>query len=453
MMGRLDRSEPLFYVVKLVELVPPDHLLRRVDRLLNFGPLVEELRPYYASVGRPSIDPELMLRMLLVGYLYGIGSERRLVEEVQLNLAYRWFCGLALDASVPDASTFSKNRHGRFHEADVFRRVFESVVDLCRKAGLADGDALSVDGSFIAADASASAGRRTPGSEPPADWATTPDAQRRCVRAYLEGLDTEAGFSEAEPLAKELAFVPKYLSVTDPQAAWSRVRNIGRFGYKAHFLIDNAHAIIVDAEGTDSRLSNEIVAARRMVERQRTDGHPGPALLAADKSYGTGSFLGWLNRQGIEPMIPVLDRTQQTDGKFGRDQFTFDPERDLFICPAGHELTRRGQDVAGQGARYRASARDCSACALKPQCTNAKARKLERHPDEDVRERVRSLSSTPAFAVAARARRKVEARFAHMKHVTGLEKLRLRGLSGAKEQVLLAAAALNLRSLAKHCPA
>lgn len=248
MMGRLERSEPLFCAARLEGLVPADHLLQRIDLELDLGLLVDELRPHYAATGRPSIDPELTLRMLLVGYLYGIRSERRLVEEVRLNLAYRWFCGLALDGAVPDASTFLKNRHGRFRRADVFRRAFELVVERCVAAGLATGEALSVGGSFLRADASPT--RRVDGAAVPAAWGEAPGEQPRPVREYLAALDATAGLP-AEPEA----FVPKHTSLTDPQAAWSRADNLGQFGYKAHSLLDNARGITLDVEGTEARLS------------------------------------------------------------------------------------------------------------------------------------------------------------------------------------------------------
>ena len=449
MMGQFSQSESLPCTVRLEDLMPVDHFLRRTDQFLDLTSVVAELRPYYASTGRPSIAPELMLRMLLVGYLYGLRSERRLVEEVRLNLAYRWFCGLALDKAVPDASTFSKNRHGRFRDAAVFRRVFERVVDLCVSAGHACGKALSVDGSFIAADASPV--RRVDGNDVPASWRETPDAQPHAVQSYLADLDRAAGLVDAEQQDGG-SFVPKHTSLTDPQAAWSRIKNVGCFGYKAHFLIDNAHGIILDAEGTDARLSLEIVAARAMLERQQVERGVAPGLLAADKSYGTGAFLAWLAKRGIEPMVPVLDRTYQTNGMFARDSFAYDAERDLYTCPSGHELRRGSYNARARTDHYRARPADCSSCVLKPRCTTAAARKVERHWDEEVRERVRQLSGTPPFVAASRARRKVEARFAQMKHLAGLSRLRLRGTAGAREQVLLAAAALNLRSLVKLCP-
>lgn len=331
--------------MRLDELMPADHLLHHVDQLLDLAPLVAELRPYYASTGRPSIDPELMLRMLLVGYLYGVRSERRLVEEVRLNLAYRWFCGLALDAAVPHASMFSKNRHGRFRNAAVFRRVFERVVDLCLAAGHAPGQAVSVDGSFIVADASPM--RRVDGNSVLFSWREAPDVQPHPVQAYFADLDTAAGLDAAGLAYEEQrdvpAFVPKHTSLTDPRAAWSRVKNVGCFAYKAHFLIDNAHGVILDAEGTDARLSHEIVAARSMLEHQRVERGITPGLLAADKSYGTGAFLAWLAGRGVEPMVPVLDRTHQTNGLFARDSFAYDPARSLRMPERARTASRQLQ--------------------------------------------------------------------------------------------------------------
>jgi transposase len=183
MMGeRAVMQESLFYQFRLEDAVPADHLLRRIDWFVDLTNLRTYLAPFYSSIGRPSIDPELMIRMLIVGYCYGIRSERRLCEEVHLNLAYRWFCRLGLEGQVPDHSTFSKNRHGRFAESDVFRHVFETVVERCMAEGLVGGEGFAVDASLIEADANRQRG--VPGSE----W-RTPEAAPRSVREYLAVLD------------------------------------------------------------------------------------------------------------------------------------------------------------------------------------------------------------------------------------------------------------------------
>src|SRR6202453_4555402 len=181
----------LFYNFSLDAHVPADHLLRSIDPFVELSELRRELAPFYSSVGRPSIDRELMIPMLLVGYCFGIRSERRLCEEVHLNLAYRWFCRLELDADVPDHSTFSKNRHGRFRESDLLRHLFETVVRRCMKEGIVGGEAFAVDASIIVADA-----RRRRGVAKVEDLDPT---SSRAVAEYLLVLD-DAAFGGATPV-------------------------------------------------------------------------------------------------------------------------------------------------------------------------------------------------------------------------------------------------------------
>src|SRR5450631_2958178 len=186
MMGqRTGGQKPLFYSFKLDDHVPADHLLRGIDRCLDLSELRPHLTKYYSHTGRPSIDPELMMRMLIIGYSHGIRSERRLCEEVHLNLAYRWFCRLGLEAAVPDHSTFSKNRHGRFRESDAFRYVFESVLHRCMSEGLVGGEGFAIDASVIKADANRARG--VPGTDV-IDWSKG-DGPTRAVREYLEALE------------------------------------------------------------------------------------------------------------------------------------------------------------------------------------------------------------------------------------------------------------------------
>jgi transposase len=168
----------LFYEFSLERHVPSDHMLRSIDRFVDLEDLRAGLAPFYSPIGRPSIDPELLIRMLLVGYCFGIRSERRLCEEVHLNLAYRWFCRLGLDGDVPDHSTFSKNRHGRFRESDLLRQLFETVVRRCMAEGLVGGEGFAVDASLIAADANRQ--RCVPGA-----GGLPPEAASRAIDEYL----------------------------------------------------------------------------------------------------------------------------------------------------------------------------------------------------------------------------------------------------------------------------
>jgi transposase len=223
MMGRLAAGqERLFYKFRLEDQVPANHLLRKLDALLDFDLVRQQLAPFYSEIGRPSVDPELMIRMLLIGYCYSIRSERRLCDEVRFNLAYRWFCGLGLEAAVPHHSTFSVNRHGRFRESAAFRLVFESVVARCMKVGLVGGEGFAVDASVVEADASRY--QRVAGSE--VDWSDQQTAQRP-VREYLAALE-----SENSPVNPGQA--PKAMSPSDPAAAWTtRGRHKVQFAYTA----------------------------------------------------------------------------------------------------------------------------------------------------------------------------------------------------------------------------
>jgi transposase len=253
---RVGEQDRLFYEFDLDERVPCDHLLRWIDGVLDLSWLRAELRPFYSHTGRPSVCPELMIRMLLVGYCYSIRSERRLCQEVELNLAYRWFCRLGLEDEVPDHSTFSVNRHGRFRESDAFRRVFESVVSRCMAAGLVEGEGFAVDASVIEADASRF--KRIEGGS--VDW-TDAERARRPIKEYLSALDGAA--APASP-----ARAPKALSLTDPAAAWTtRGRHKVMFGYSLNYLIDTKAAVIVEVEATPTRISREVAAAETMVER------------------------------------------------------------------------------------------------------------------------------------------------------------------------------------------
>jgi transposase len=391
MLGQQVRADQLFYDFRLEDHVPAAHLLRGVEARLDLSFVRRTLASHYSHTGRPSVDPELMVRMLLIGYLYGIRSERRLVEEVHLNLAYRWFCRLGLNGEVPDRSTFSKNRHGRFRESDVFRKLFEEVVRQCMAAGLVGGAGAAVDRSFIEADANYD--RRVPGGSRPESW-NVQETVTRPVREYLEALDASEPRASDEPKPT----TPKYISETDPEAAWSIKDGIGHFGYLTNYLIDTDHGVILDVEATPARTSREIVAAKVMLER--TKEHLGimPDHLAADGSYGTARFITWLFDRSVTPHIPLLDRKHQTQGMFTRDAFDFDPTTDTFRCPGGKTLTYRGMDRAARLRRYFARQRDCAGCPVKRNCTAGEYRTLTLPLDEVHREQVRALYGTEECA-------------------------------------------------------
>lgn len=450
MMGerRVDQAA-LFYTFSLEDHVPANHLLRSIDRFVELEGLRAHLAPFYSTIGRPSIDPELLIRMLLVGYCFGIRSERRLCEEVHLNLAYRWFCRLGLEGAVPDHSTFSKNRHGRFRESDLLRQLFDTVLRRCMSEGLVGGEGFAVDASLIKAEANRE--RSVPG-----DPGLPPEASSRAIDEYLAVLD-DAAFGGATPVT------PKFISPVDPAARWTAAnKGPAFFAYATNYLIDLEHAVIVDVEASTAVRPAELTAARTMIERVRDRHDLHPDRLAADTAYGSAEMLEWLvNDQGIAPHIPIIDKSGRTDGTFSRADFTYDRAADLYRCPGGKELKQYRRAFRADHPdtppddtyRYRASKIDCDACALKPNCCpNGPARKVTRSIHEDARDVARDIARTDAYVTSRRERKKVEMLFAHLKRILRLDRLRLRGPCGARDEFLLAATAQNLRKMARLIP-
>jgi transposase len=442
MMGRQSGDQAsLIYEFCLDDRVPKNHLLRRINVFVTaaLADVHEQLDAHYSEIGRPSIDPELMIRMLIVGYCYGLRSERKLTQEVELHLAYRWFCRLDLDDKVPHHSTFSENRLHRFRESDIFRHIFECVVAACMAAGLVKGEGFAVDASVMEANAS-----RYHGKAPEElDW-TEKQRQKRAVAEYLVALEGE---SEPNPDRKP----PKVISPSDPQSAWTAKANKRvQFGYGLNYLIDIENAVIVDVEATPARTYDEVVATQTMLDRTEQRFNLKPKRLAADTAYGTGKFLGWLvKKKKIIPHIPVWEKSDRRDGIFSRSDFRWDSKRGVYVCPNGKLLRTSGTVHDGRTLLYRASKRDCHVCPIRAKCcTSLDARKIPRDLHEDARDIARRKMKTKAFAKSRDERKRVEMRFAHLKTHHGFERMRLRGLSGARDEFHLAAIVQNLKTLA-----
>jgi transposase len=367
MMGMQVAPAQLFYDFCLDDHVPDDHLLRRIDPFLDLESVRNALRPFYSSIGRPSVDPELMMRMLVIGYCMGLRSERRLCEEVHLNLAYRWFCRLGLDGKVPDHSTFSRNRHGRFRQSDILRHLFESVVERCLAEGLVGGEGFAVDASLIAADANKQ--RSIPGDE----WQALDQGAgaHRAVKEYLATLDKAAWGATTD-------VQPKFVSPSDPAAQWTgAMRGPAFFAYPTNYLIDTEHVFILDVEATRAIQQAEVGGSRTMLDRTAERFGLKPQHLAADSAYGSAENLAWLVKERrIAPHIPVIDKAKRTDGTLSRSDFVYDPDADHYTCPGGKRLVqyRRGFTVPRTGLTkdgvrlYRAKQSDCQTCDLKARC-------------------------------------------------------------------------------------
>jgi len=435
-------QDALFYEFRLDEAVPDDHLVRKIDGVLDLSWVHAELAPHYPTLGRPSVDPVLMIRMLIIGYVFALRSERLLCREVQVNFAYRWFCKLSIEHKIPDHSAFSRARNERFRDSGIFRQVFERVVEACIAADLVGGEGFAVDASLIAADANKQ--RSMPGSE----WQKTrdPKTASRAVKDYLATLD-DAAFGAASEVT------PKFVSPSDPAAQWTgAMRGPAFFAYADNYLIDVKFGVIMDVEASRAIRQAEVGAGKTMVERTEERFNIKPKWLAADTAYGSGPILNWLVKdKDIAPHIPVIDKSKRADGTFSREDFRFDKERNVYVCPAGKLLTTTGTVIDdGETLRYLASTSDCRDCPLKVRCCpKASFRRIPRSIYEEARDVARALANTEAFEQSRRDRKRIEMLFAHLKRILKLGRLRLRGPCGAQDEFTLAAIAQNLRRLAK----
>jgi transposase len=417
--------------------VPETHLLRLIEKHISFEFVRERLRSSYSESGRPSIDPELLLRILLIGYVYGITSERKLVEELRMHLAWRWFTGLGFDQEIPHHSTFSKNRHGRFQESKLFEELFEQIVLQCVEVGLVQGKHLSVDGSFVEANAAKE-------SRIPREQLAEAAQVNQTVRQYLAEL-------EQQNPAEEHSHQQGQVSTTDPDATYATKGGTpARLGYYDNYLVDNHSCVIVGVQATAARMSQETVAAQDMLTRFTQWQGREPESVAADTTYGNGEFLQWLADRSITPYMRTRDSIHRKNSPFyGPERFTYQPESNSYRCPAGERLNYVGLNVRNRAHAYIGSGKRCGACSQKAQCTSGRYKYLAIHIDETARQRARELVNTPEFAKAQRERKKVEALFAELKNQIGLRRLRLRRLKFVREQFFLAAAAQNIKRLVR----
>jgi len=327
MMGQQGSGqEQLFYAFNLEAHVPQDHLLRGIDRFVDLSELREHLAPFCSHTRRLSIDPVLMIRMLIVGYCFGVRSERRLCEKVHLNLAYRRCGRLGLEDAIPDHSMFSKNRHGRFRDSDTLRHVLEKVLRRCMSEGLVGGEGFDVDASVVRADANRVRG--VPGEQAVGSMGS--EGVPGAVREYPAALEQT---NPSEP-------APKSKSLTDPAARYTVAPGGPAFyGYSTNYLADLRSGVIVDVEATPALRRAELNATKTMLARVEERFELKPQRLVGDTAYGTAAMLEWMvNDKVIAPHVSVWDKFERTDGSFGRSEFVFEAEHDRYVCPAGKYL-------------------------------------------------------------------------------------------------------------------
>lgn len=446
MMGQQTAHQnALFYDFCLEERIPQNHLLRKINQFLDFDQIRLYLKPFYSHTGRPSVDPELMIRMLLVGYCYGIRSERRLCEEVNFNLAYRWFCGLGLEDGIPNHSTFSKNRLGRFRNADLLRMVFNTVVKKCIEQGLVGGEGFAIDASFVQANASVKRSIHAP-----VDWRPALK-QTRAVKEYLDALDEVADLNRPQ----------KRVSTTDPMSQWTGAKSRADYFYSTNYLIDADHTVIMDVEASPSTNSLEVSTTKTMIDRVEKNHGIVPDSLMGDAAYGTANNLNYVvNEKKIAPYIPVWEGVKPKNNIFAKFDFVWDEYKGEYRCPAQKVLSKNHRNYREPKTHitkantiiYRSKSAECKQCSLKQYCCpKTPSRKITRSVYESARDVARQNCLSKEYETKYLAeRKKVEMSFAHMKSHHNFNNLRLRGLKSANDEFLLVATTQNLKKLAMH---
>ena len=445
MLGSRQRSEPMFYYVRVEDIVPEGHLLRMVDRYVDFSFIRGKVKHLYSHTGWPSIDPEVFIRMLLIGYLYGITSERRLCEEVQMHIGYRWFVGLSLEEKVPDHSTFSKNRHERFAEGTVFQEIFDAVVTQCISKGLVGGKHITVDSTHIKANASFKS--------------LDPIVVEMKPEEYIGKLENENPREDEPwepgkdyPLKGQKASNNSHRAKTDPDARLSRKSSTAAtmLCHAATYVMDNKRRVIVGVDNGAPDRKTDCEKALQQIRRVQWRYRIRPESVGADKGYSAGEFINNLINEGIDPHIPIMDyRSQNDKGIYPIERFTFDKERNVFICPEGKELRYWGIHKHSRQHVYRAKRKSCTFCPQKALCTRDSARSVSFHIYEDSIKKARELNKTKGYKISQHMRKRIEELFGEAKEFMGLRRAKFRGAQFFREQVLMTATAQNIKRMVK----
>jgi len=451
--GEKKREEKLFYYIRLDHLIPQDHILRLIDQHVDFSFIRSKVEHLYSHTARPSVDPEVMMRMLLVGYLFGITSERRLCDEVQMHLGYRWFVGLSPEDKVPDHSTFSKNRHGRFGESAVYQGMFDEIVRQCIEKGLVTGKHLTVDSTLVKANASLRS--------------MEPIMVELRPKEYLEQVEKENPVRDQdqeknppeEPWqpGKDFSGKPRNLSnqthrsKVDPDARLMRKSEFAKteLGYAVSYLMDNKSRIILGADQNLPNRKADTETALALLHKVKWVYKVRPCSLGADKGYGAGEFVHrLLTEHGVLPHIPIIDtRAQHERGIYAFERFTYDAEGNRFICPQGKVLRYWGVHRHSRQHMYRASPTDCGQCPVKQACTRSTYRSLSYHIYESSLQLGRRLTKTRAYRISQLMRKRIEELFGEAKEFMGMRRAKFRKKVYVREQVLLTATAQNIKRM------
>jgi transposase len=430
--------------VSIDEMVPSDHLLRLIDRYIDFSFIIEKVRPYYSEEnGRPS-DPLILFKMMFIGYLYGIRSERQLAQEIKMNMAYRWFLGLRFHAPIPHHSTISWNRQKRFKGTNIFQEIFDEIVLKAINHKMVGGRVLFSDSTHLKANANKNK--------------FTKEEVLVETREYIEELNKaveEDRENQGKKPLKEKEEVKETkeirVSTTDPDCGFmSRENKQEMFCYLDHRTTDMKFNIITDAFVTAGNVHDSVPYLNRLDRQIERFGFKVEAV-ALDSGYLTNPICKGLTDRKIFGVI-AHRRFHPTSGLFPKWKFTYDKEQDIYICPNQQELIYRTTTRDGY-REYKSDAKKCANCPLLSQCTRSKnkVKVVTRHVWEEHKEKVRLNRLSKSGKMLYKFRKeKVERSFADSKELHGLRYCRLRGLKNASEQVLLTAACQNMKKIATH---
>lgn len=449
--GEKKKSNKLFYYLRPEELIPENHILRLIDRYVDFSFIRRRVEHLYSHTGRPSVDPDVMMRMLLIGYLFGITSERRLCEDVGMHMGYRWFVGLSLEEKIPDHSTFSKNRHGRFKESGIYQQMFDEIVEQCIEKGLVSGRHLTVDSTLVKANASFKTLEPIVVSLKPGEYLNEVEKENSILEEHDDN-DEPWEPKGDYPLKGEKVGNKTHRSPVDPDSRIARKGNFSEtyLGHGVSYLMDNKSRVIVGADQNLPNRNADAVTAIKLVGRIKWAYKLKPRTLGADKGYATGEFVHWLSEQEVIPHVPIMDHRGRTEkGIYPFEQFHYDADKDQFICPQGKELRYWGIHKHSRQYVYRASPSDCRQCPVKEQCTRATYRSLSYHIYESAIDRARQLTKTRGYRISQIMRKRVEELFGEAKECMGLRRMKFRGALFVQEQVLLTAMAQNIKRMVR----
>ena len=455
MMTRTCNKQIRFHMLMIEDLVPENHFLRKLEQLIDFSFIYEETKEFYChNNGRPSIDPVILVKYLLIGFLYGIESERRLEQEIQVNMAYRWFLGLDLDERVPDHSTISQNRRRRFSGKNLYRSLFVQVVRQCMDKGLVEGKLIVTDSTHIKANASRKSEQVIEVEYHASEYLVKLDDYEQAERSRLENAGKIPAKNPTRRHKEKSKIVSKRISRTDPEAGfYKRKGKPEGMHYLAHQSVDAINGIIVDAFATPGNVTD----ATPYIERIDWIGRELGLVIretGADSGYDTGMVHQQMLERKIHFYTPLNHEKPQYKSSFTRSDFSYQPEQDIFLCPEGNGLSlkRLQRNEYGIYREYRAEKSDCQSCPLKGQCLTESFpnRRLQVNLFEEAVRQNHSRDRSTRHREVLRLRQIwCEGSFAAQKAHHNLKRLLRRGLEAAQEHCLLSATALNLKRMVK----